>query len=98
MLAQSRATAKRKGLPHTITIDDIVVPQFCPVFGLKLERGNGKPHDNSPSIDKIIPELGYIPGNVIVVSWRANNLKKDASVTELIQLAAFYATRGAPCN
>lgn len=37
----------------------------------------------SPSLDKIIPSLGYVPGNVRIISARANLLKNDATVDEL---------------
>ena len=60
--------------PCTITKDDIFIPSHCPVFGMPLEIGQGVPTDNSPSLDKIIPALGYIPGNVLVVSNKANIL------------------------
>jgi hypothetical protein len=38
---------------------------------------------SSPSLDKIIPSRGYVKGNVMVVSSKANLMKSDASVTEL---------------
>ena len=82
--------ANREGIPFTIKFEDIETPEFCPVFGTKLEYGasqkvNGKQtrNKNKVSIDKLIPELGYVPGNVFVISWRANNLKSNMSVDEL---------------
>jgi hypothetical protein len=50
----------------------------------------GKPSPNSPSLDRIDNSKGYIEGNVIVVSWRANNLKRDASIQELQKIVEFY--------
>jgi len=54
----------------------VVVPEFCPVLGIKIvpgRQGKGKAtEDNSPSLDKFIPEKGYVPGNIAVISWRAN--------------------------
>lgn len=87
MLNGARERAKRGGYACTITVDDIVIPEFCPLLGLKLKRnkgGNVRP--NSPSLDKIRPELGYVPGNVWVISHRANNVKSDASLLELQML------------
>lgn len=52
-------------------------------------RGGG---DNSPTLDKIEPALGYVPGNIIVISGRANRLKADATIDELRAIASFYAT------
>lgn len=47
---------------------------------------------NSPSLDRIEPDLGYVAGNAIVISNRANRLKSDATIDELRAIASFYAT------
>lgn len=47
--------------------------------------------ENAPSIDRIRNDVGYIKSNILVVSWRANRLKGDASLAEMQALAAFYA-------
>jgi len=91
MICSSRARAAKLGLPHTITKDDLFVPSFCPVLGIPLKVSDGIWGPNSPSLDRIIPELGYIPGNVMVISWRANCLKRDATVAEMKALARFYS-------
>lgn len=90
LLALARHRAKRKGIPFSITADDIEVPTFCPVLGLRLQRGEGVACDASPTVDRIKPDLGYVPGNVLVVSFRANRLKGDSDASELIYVAAFY--------
>lgn len=84
----ARARAKKLELPFTITIDDIVIPNFCPILGIELKKGEGKSHDNSPSLDRIIPSLGYVPGNIQVISYRANRIKNDATLDELRKLVA----------
>jgi hypothetical protein len=48
-----------------------------------IQPGQDKPTDNSPSLDKIIPSLGYVRGNVQVISQRANSIKRDATLAEL---------------
>lgn len=50
--------------------------------------------DHSPSLDRIRGDLGYVPGNIIVISNRANRIKSDASIRELRDIASFYATLG----
>lgn len=55
-------------------------------LNIPLQFQNGKVEDNSPSLDKIIPELGYVKNNVWVVSIRANRLKSDSSYDELLLL------------
>ena len=88
----SKQRAKRSGMEHTITYDDIHIPDACPVLGIPLHREDRDTWMNAPSLDRIENDKGYIPGNVIVVSRRANLLKKDATVDELIALARFYAS------
>ena len=88
MLSRARRRAKKAGLPFSITSADVLIPEFCPVLGARLEW-----HDkqggafNSPSLDRLIPELGYIPGNVMVISKRANCIKQDASAEEIRRVA-----------
>jgi len=83
MLKSAGRRARKGGYVCTITVHDIVIPKFCPLLGIKLERGNGKLNPASPSLDKIIPDLGYVPGNVWVVSHRANSIKQNATPKEL---------------
>jgi len=90
MFNNSKQRAKVAGLEHTITIDDIVIPEKCPVLGIKLETGDRKSHGNAPSIDRIDNSKGYIKENIMIVSNRANILKKDASIDELIMIRNFY--------
>lgn len=90
MLSASRVRAKADNLPHTISIDDIATPARCPILNIELCYENPRIQDNSPTLDKIIPELGYVPGNVVVISWRANRIKSDATVMELMAVAQFY--------
>jgi hypothetical protein len=79
--------AKKFGTPFDISPDDIVIPTHCPVFGKKFVLGQGKHYPWAPSLDRIIPKLGYVKGNIAVISHRANVLKGNASVEELEMLA-----------
>lgn len=80
----ARSRAKKRGLPFDITYEDVVVPEFCPILGIPLkEKGRPGWSDNSPSLDRIIPEKGYVKGNVRVISNRANRIKIDATIEEL---------------
>lgn len=52
---------------------------------------NDKRHKhNSPSIDRIIPELGYVVGNVAILCWECNRLKNNATPEKLFQIATWY--------
>ena len=46
----------------------------------------------APSIDRINNSIGYVKENIIIVSRRANILKKDATIDELEQLFNYYKT------
>ena len=84
LLRAAKIRAQKCGLPFSIDISDVVIPEFCPVLGIKLNTENRKRMcPNSPSLDKIDPSLGYTRGNVWVISWRANRMKSDASPKEL---------------
>jgi hypothetical protein len=87
----ARRRAKKLGLPFSIRQSDFEIPDLCPVLGIPLFRNLGEsgPGDNSPSIDRIRPELGYVPSNIAVISNRANRIKSNASLAELELLVAW---------
>lgn len=85
-----KAKSKRKGIPFEISIKDIVIPKFCPVLGIELKFNKGRSRDDSPSVDRIIPSIGYIPSNIIVVSCRTNRIKNDSTTEELLKIYNFY--------
>lgn len=90
MFNNCKQRAKRTGITFSITKEDIVIPDLCPVFGIELKRCKKDNWNNSPSLDRIDNSKGYIKGNIVVVSRRANILKKDATIEELELLAKFY--------
>jgi hypothetical protein len=98
MLAAARERAKKQGLPFSLKPSDIQIPTHCPVLGVQLVRAERRAGPCSPSLDKIIPALGYVPGNVRVVSNRANILKRDATLEELEALVDFYSRLIAPTS
>lgn len=90
MLESSKYRAKKKNLEHSITKNDISIPPFCPIFGIPLKIGRSLPTGNSPSLDRIDNSKGYVKGNVIVISYKANTLKGTATVQELEKIVNFY--------
>ena len=86
MVKEAKKRAKRQGVPFNLTEADIHIPKRCPVLGIPLAFNKGRAQHNSPSLDKIIPRLGYVPGNVVVMSNRANRLKNDATFSEIEKL------------
>lgn len=89
-IRELRCKARYKGLDFNLTAEDIPLPENCPVFGTPLVIGVRKQSNNSPSVDRIDNAKGYVKGNVIVVSQRANSLKREASLAELKILVSFY--------
>ena len=87
LLQSAKRRAKAAGIPCTITAKDIFIPEVCPVFGWPLKKNEGKLADTSPSLDRIDPSLGYVPGNVQVISNKANVMKNNASREQLIKFA-----------
>lgn len=85
LLKAAKERAGIRGLPFNITVEDIVIPSLCPVLGVPLERHT--PY--APSVDRIKPELGYVKGNVQVISRKANLMKQDATPEELRRFAVW---------
>lgn len=89
-LNQRKSAAKKKGIVFDLVFEDLLpLPTHCPIFGIELDY-TGNNIKNSPSIDRIIPEKGYVKGNVMIISNRANTLKRDASIEEVHLLSDFY--------
>lgn len=93
LLLVAKARAKKRGIVFDIDASDIVIPTHCPILGIPLFQKQ-KTHKrdatpNSPSLDRIRSELGYVKGNVQVISWRANNIKRDATPEELRKVADY---------
>ena len=87
LLKGAKERAKNQGIPCTIGKEHIVIPTVCPILGIPITinvlGNNGGNRDQSPSLDKVKPELGYVPGNVRVVSNKANRLKADNTIETL---------------
>ena len=92
MLAAARHRAQKSGHEFNLTEEDLVIPESCPVLGIAIfpkRGGKTGPGPNSPSLDRLDNTLGYIKGNVQVISYRANGLKSDATIEELRAVLAY---------
>lgn len=83
MWTKAKSRAREKSLPFDISYTDIEIPKYCPILGIRLFKGDSREKHNSPSLDRLIPELGYVKGNINVISNRANTLKSDSTLDEL---------------
>lgn len=82
-LQQAKQRAKKLNLPFNIKLEDLELPTVCPVLGISMQVNTGHCKENSYSLDRIIPELGYVKGNVAIISYKANTIKNNASIDEL---------------
>jgi hypothetical protein len=82
LVRHARARAALVGVAFDITKEDIHVPAVCPLLGIPIRVANRRNDPHSPTIDRIVPALGYVRGNVWVISFRANQLKNDGTPEE----------------
>lgn len=86
---KAKNRAKKRKLPFNIEIDDIIIPNTCPILHIKLERNSRYRGENTPSLDRIYPEKGYVKGNVQVISWRANRIKNDGTLQDFEKIVKY---------
>lgn len=102
ILTTIKARAKRKNLPFNLTQAYLksIATDLCPVFNIPLmwvRENSNKPcaaYFDSPSLDRINPQLGYVEGNVAWISMKANYIKSNATSQELIKVAKWLKTKG----
>ncbi len=84
LYTQSKGRARRSNLEFTIVLSDIIIPEYCPYLNIKLTRlwGHGR-IDSNASIDRIDNSKGYIPDNIEIISFKANLIKRNATIDEL---------------
>lgn len=86
---RKKQNAKRGKWEWELEKRDVTFPEFCPILGIKLDYLAEVRSDNSPSFDRIDNTKGYLPGNVIVCSWRANRIKNDGTAEEHSKIASY---------
>lgn len=87
ILMASKSSAIQRGLEHTIGLEDIPTPTHCVYLGVELDYASKRRHSATASIDRIDSSLGYVKGNIQVISFLANRMKTDATVEQLIEFA-----------
>ena len=78
LLHSAKARAKLDKIPFNLELQDIIIPEFCPVLKIRLMYKT----DYAPSIDRKDSSKGYIKGNIRVISRRANILKNNGTAYE----------------
>jgi len=86
--AKERATKKQLCFDIDMNYIKKIYPENdnCPLLEIPLKKGIKKPIPNSPTIDRIIPELGYVKNNVIIISHKANTMKNNLTLNEMTLL------------
>lgn len=95
LLYRAQRGAKARGLEFTISPNEFSeLPTHCPILGIELDyvgtpgrAPRSADKASRASLDRKDNSKGYIPGNVFVVSFRANQLKSDGTTSELRALA-----------
>lgn len=90
LVYHARRRAKAKGLPFDLKATDFKIPKRCPVLGIPLKLGTGCFWAFSPTLDRLVLERGYVKDNILVVSFRANEIRGNATLKELKQVYNFY--------
>jgi hypothetical protein len=88
----AKRRAKDENVEFTLKLSDVIVPERCPALGIPLIQHSKTLWGNSPTIDRVRANVGYVPSNVCVISHRANSIKQNASAREL-RLVAGYVER-----
>lgn len=95
ILTRIKGRCSQKGLAFGLELSDIIIPEFCPILGMKLQKSyiKGHPLPSSPSVDRIDSSKGYVKGNIAIISFRANRIKNDATQEELQKILDYVKTR-----
>ena len=93
-LRNARSRARRDNVPFSLTKEYLlsIATDECPIFHTPFEwgvsgLGKGNTKDNCPTLDRILPELGYVEGNVAFLSHRANRIKDNGTMQEHYAIA-----------
>ena len=94
MLTRARARAKSLNLACDIDIDWLSenLPDTCPALGIPINyRNRDVLRDDSPSLDRYVPELGYTKDNCFVISDLANKIKNSATSKQVRNVAQWMS-------
>jgi len=86
LLSSARERARKLDRKYDLTVDDIYIPEHCPIMGFKLILNHTQAQDDSPSLDRVDNNLGYVKGNVRVISRKANSTKSALTPEQIENL------------
>lgn len=86
----AKRRAVEKSIIFNLSLEDIKIPDECPVLKIPLFAGSGGiAGPNSPSIDRIKPEVGYTKDNIAIISMKANMMKSNSTIDEVEALLSW---------
>lgn len=91
MFSRVKSRALKQGIEFSISKEDIIIPEKCPILDIILKFGTMKQKASSPSLDRVDNSKGYIKGNVRVISQKANHLKSDMSLETIKRLLDYVS-------
>jgi len=91
LFLKAKNRARKHSRDFNIELSDIILTSSCPVLLTPYDL-TGKNRWLSPSLDRIDNSKGYVKNNVMVISYRANSLKKDGTIEEFKKILSFLKT------
>ncbi len=103
LLAATRNRSKTKILSNDLDLDFLTElwaknEGRCVLTGKLFNLsawGSGRVHPDTPSIDRIIPSLGYVKGNVRLITYHMNMALSEFGTDRFEELAKAYLNNGA---
>ena len=83
----AKKRARHLGLPFDLDWKDLVIPEYCPILGMRMNKELN--FDHRPSLDRIDPSKGYVKGNVAFISMKANRMKQEGTAEEHRKIADY---------
>lgn len=84
----ARSRSKSHGYEFNIELDDLIIPEVCPLLGIQMEvNKRGSTKATSFSLDRIDSSKGYVKGNVWIISMLANSMKSSSTFEQFQMMA-----------
>ena len=96
IVTQVHTRARRRGLPYGLSVEWVksrLADGFCEVTGLKFETGAGLNDPMCPTVDRIVPALGYVDSNCRMVVWIFNRARGPWADADVLKMAEAVVER-----
>jgi hypothetical protein len=86
LFARVKHQAKNRKISFNLNPAYFALPEICPVLKIPLQFHTVNADDNSYSVDRIDNTRGYDNDNVCIMSLKANRIKSNATLEELVMV------------